>query len=321
LDAIVMSVSPSRAGADAPVKDAVRFSRDQLSLILAALPDPAFILTRSGRYAALFGGADHRYYHDGSSLVGQSVYDVLAHDKAHWFAQEIEKALGSRALHIVEYSLAGSDVKGLEDAGPDHPIWFEGRVQALDFPVDGEDAVVWVASNITEKNAIEHQLRQQSETDPLTGLNNRRKLLDVLAIEFDLATRTRQPTCLLMFDVDNFKAVNDELGHSVGDELLATIATVCRRTLRSDDVLARLGGDEFVVLMPGTTSGEGGLVANGLRQQISLELQSKLALSSTISGGLTEISRSDTSIGDILRRADDGLYQSKRNGRNQITIV
>ncbi|AHK46208.1 GGDEF domain-containing protein [Ensifer sp. 1H6] len=321
MDVIVMSVSPSRAAADAPVKNEVRFSRDQLTLILAALPDPAFILTRSGRYAALFGGADHRYYHDGSSLVGQSVFDVLAHDKALWFALEIEKALGSRALHIVEYSLAGSDVKGLEDAGPDHPIWFEGRVQALDFPVDGEDAVVWVASNITEKNAIEHQLRQQSETDPLTGLYNRRKLLDVLAIEFDLATRTRRPTCLLMFDVDNFKAVNDELGHSVGDELLATIATGCRRALRSDDVLARLGGDEFVVLMPATTLDEGEPIADKLRQQISLELQNRLELFSTISGGLTEMSRRDATIGDILRRADEGLYQSKRNGRNQITVV
>jgi diguanylate cyclase (GGDEF)-like protein len=316
-----MSVPPSRAGADAPVKNAVRFSRDQLNLILAALPDPAFILTRSGRYAALFGGSDHRYYHDGSNLVGQSVFDVLAHDKALWFALEIEKALSSGALHIVEYSLAGSDVKGLEAAGPDHPIWFEGRVQALDFPVDDEDAVVWVASNITEKNAVEHQLRLQSETDPLTGLYNRRKLLDVLAVEFDLSSSSRTPTSLLMFDVDNFKAVNDELGHSVGDELLATIATVCRRALRSGDVLARLGGDEFVVLMPATASAEGVLVANGLRQQISLELQSRLALFSTISGGLTEISRSDASIGDILRRADDGLYQSKRSGRNQISIV
>lgn len=124
-----------------------------------------------------------------------------------------------------------------------------------------------------------------------------------------------------MFDVDNFKAVNDELGHSVGDDLLATIAAVCRRALRPDDVLARLGGDEFVVLMPATTCGEGELIADGLRQQISLELQNKLELFSTISGGLTEISRSDAAIGDILRRADEGLYQSKRNGRNQITVV
>lgn len=315
-----MSVSFSLA-ADAPLKNEARFSRAQLSLILSALPDPAFILTRSGRYAALFGGSDHRYYHDGSNLVGQSVFDVLAHDKAHWFVREIEKALSSGALHIVEYSLSGSDVRGLEDVGPDHPIWFEGRVQALDFPVDEEDAVVWVASNITEKNAIEHQLRLQSETDPLTGIYNRRKLLDVLAVEFDLSAGSRTPTSLLMFDVDNFKAVNDARGHSVGDELLATIAAVCRRALRSGDVLARLGGDEFVVLMPGTTRLEGALIANNLRQAISLELQNALDLCSTISGGLTEISRADTSIGDVLRRADDGLYQSKRNGRDQIAVV
>ncbi|WP_312365808.1 diguanylate cyclase [Ensifer sp.] len=316
-----MSVLPSPVCADPPSMNEARFSRAQLSLILAALPDPAFILTRSGRYAALFGGSDHRYYHDGSNLVGQNVFDVLAQDKAQWFVREIGKALSSGALHIVEYSLAGSDVKGLEKTGPDHPIWFEGRVQALDFPVDDEDAVVWVASNITEKNAIEHQLRLQSETDPLTGIYNRRKLLDVLAVEFGLSAGSRVPTSLLMFDVDNFKAANDEFGHSVGDELLATIASVCRRALRSGDVLARLGGDEFVVLMPGTTRLEGEGIANRLRQKITAELRRTLAFAATISGGLTEILHSDTSIGDVLRRADDGLYQSKRTGRDRITLV
>lgn len=70
-----------------------------------------------------------------------------------------------------------------------------------------------------------------------------------------------------------------------------------------------------------TTCGEGELIADRLRRQVSLERQNKLELFSTISGGLTEISRSDAAIGDILRRADEGLYQSKRNGRNQITLV
>ena len=137
------------------------FSEEQIADILAALPDPAFILTRSGCYAAIFGGSDLRYYHDGSGLIGKSLHDVLHTEKATWFAKEIEKALSSQQLHIVEYELAGSDVKGLED-GPSNVIWFEGRVQALNFQVLGEDAVLWVASNMVKPSEIKEVWRHNA---------------------------------------------------------------------------------------------------------------------------------------------------------------
>lgn len=297
------------------------FSHQQLYFILSALPDPCFILTRSGRYAAIFGGKDSRFYHDGSSLIGRNIHDVLQYEKANRFVREIDKALASRTLHIIEYSLSGSDVKGLESAGPGNPIWFEGRVQALDFPVDGEDAVIWVASNITEKNAVENRLRHQSETDALTGFFNRRKLMDVLALKFELFQEEHIPTSVLMFDVDHFKTVNDELGHAMGDAVLQAIADVCRRELRKTDFLARLGGDEFVVVMPATHREHGIVIANRLRQRIAAEIGDTLKHHSTISGGLSEFERSDTSFEDVMKRADDGLYRSKRAGRNQISTI
>jgi len=295
------------------------FSHSQLYFILSALPDPCFILTRSGRYAAVFGGKDTRYYHDGSMLVGRNIHDMMQYEKANHFMREIEKALASRALHVVEYSLAGSDIKDLESAGPDHPIWFEGRIQALDFQIDGEDAVVWVASNITEKNAVENRLRHQSETDALTGFFNRRKLMDVLALKFELFRDEHIPTSVLMFDIDHFKTVNDELGHAMGDAVLQAIADICRRELRKTDFLARLGGDEFVVVMPATRREHGIAIANRLRQRIASEIGDTLKCHSTISGGLGEFEADDSTFEDIMRRVDEGLYRSKRAGRNQIT--
>ena len=294
------------------------FSREQLYFILSAMPDPCFILTRSGRYAALFGGKDTRYYHDGSGLVGKNVHDVLSFEKANRFIREIDKALSSRSLHIVEYSLSARDVLGIDSAGPDHPIWFEGRVQALDFQVDDEDAVVWVASNITEKNAIENQLRHQSETDALTGLFNRRKLLDVLQLKFELFRDEHIPTSILMFDIDNFKTVNDQLGHAVGDMVLQVTANVCRQELRKTDFVARLGGDEFVIVMPATRKQHGIIIANKLRQQVASDLQRAVGHNVTISGGLSDFSALDASSDEALKRADDGLYRSKRTGRNRI---
>ncbi|WP_117193623.1 GGDEF domain-containing protein [Rhizobium terrae] len=315
-----MTASPERLAENDVGRETI-FSGEQLFFILSTLPDPCFILTRSGRYAAIFGGKDTRYYHDGSGLVGRNVYEVLQFEKAHRFVREIEKALASRALHVVEYSLSGSDIKGLESAGPDHPIWFEGRVQALGFQVEGEDAVIWVASNITEKNAVENQLRHQSETDALTGFFNRRKLMDVLGLKFELFRDEHIPTSVLMFDVDNFKTVNDELGHAVGDAVLQAIAGICRQQLRKTDFLARLGGDEFVVVMPATRREHGIVIANRLRQRIPSDLRETLGYHVTISGGLGEFQEADTSFEDVLKRADEGLYRSKRAGRDQMSIA
>nr|CAD6615275.1 sensor domain-containing diguanylate cyclase [Rhizobium sp. Khangiran2] len=296
------------------------FTHQQLISILSSLPDPAFILTRSGRYAAIFGGKDIRHYHDGSGLVGRSMFEVLKQEKAQWFAAEIEKALSSGVLHIVEYQLSGSDVKGAGD-GPGHAIWFEGRVQALDFPVDGEPAVVWVASNITEKNETQQQLRQLSETDALTGLYNRRKLIATLDDRLAAFESEKSQTSLLVFDLDNFKRINDEMGHHMGDAALIEIARLCRQHLRQSDVIARFGGDEFVIVMPGTESGNALEIAERLRKHVPAALRDCLRHGSTISGGVSDFRLSDKSTDDILRRADEGLYHSKRTGRDRVSIL
>jgi diguanylate cyclase (GGDEF)-like protein len=296
------------------------FTQQQLTSILSSLPDPAFILTRSGRYAAIFGGKDARHYHDGSALVGLSMFDVLHEGKASWFLAEIEKALKSGDLHIVEYELSGSDVKGAGD-GPSYSIWFEGRVQALSFEVEGEPAVVWVASNITEKNETQRKLRQLSETDALTGLYNRRKLIETLDSRLGIFERDNDQTSVLVFDLDNFKRLNDEMGHQAGDAALVEIARLCRQQLRQSDVIARVGGDEFVVVMPNTDRDDAIRIADRLRENVPVILRESLRYESTISGGISEFARFDRFSSEVLKRADQGLYQSKRAGRNKVSAL
>ncbi|WP_426342162.1 GGDEF domain-containing protein [Pseudoduganella sp. S-14] len=285
-----------------------------------ALPDPAFVLTRSGRYMAIFGGIDLRYYHDGTHLIGKTVHDVLTPDKASWFLKEIETALAWRALHIVEYSLVQGDIRGQAGSGPSYRLWFEGRIQALDFQVDEEDAVLWVASNVTARKELEVQLRMQSEVDSLSGLLNRRKLMSVLAEHFDTFERYATPMTMLIFDIDHFKRVNDEHGHLAGDMVIKTTADVCQRELRTTDAPARLGGDEFVVLMPHTTCEQATPIAERLRLRIAETLQALGCIgdSVTISGGLACFRAGDFSCEDVLKRGDDALYQAKRAGRNRI---
>jgi diguanylate cyclase (GGDEF)-like protein len=302
------------------MRDETLFSGNQLSSLLNALPDPAFVLTRSGRYMAIFGGIDLRYYHDGTHLIGKTVHDVLTPDKASWFLKEIETALAWRALHIVEYSLVQGDIRGQAGSGPSYRLWFEGRIQALDFQVDEEDAVLWVASNVTARKELEVQLRMQSEVDSLSGLLNRRKLMSVLAEHFDTFERYATPMTMLIFDIDHFKRVNDEHGHLAGDMVIKTTADVCQRELRTTDAPARLGGDEFVVLMPHTTCEQATPIAERLRLRIAETLQALGCIgdSVTISGGLACFRAGDLSCEDVLKRGDDALYQAKRAGRNRI---
>lgn len=293
---------------------------EQMALILKALPDPAFILSRSGKYVAVFGGRDTRYYHDGTGLLGLYIPDLIKPEKANWFLQQIARALETRKLVVEEYELSNRDVKGLPDEGPTEPIWFEGRVQALDFRVDNEEVVLWVASNISERHELEVRLRELSDTDQLTGLFNRRKLEHDLRLHHESAVRYSVPTSILMFDMDNLKTINDTKGHHVGDEMIRAVANVCRSELRKTDTACRLGGDEFVVALPNTGREEAMLFARRLHQCIRRELSqfSVGDIRVTASMGVTAIMPEDRSYEDTLKRADRALYDAKSLGKDRI---
>ncbi|QYJ87372.1 GGDEF domain-containing protein [Shewanella mesophila] len=298
-------------------------NNEQMALVLAALPDPAFILSKSGKYVAVFGGKDSRYYHDGSGLVGLNLVDVLSQNKANWFLAIIGRALSCKKLQVEEYELSNKDVKGLPDEGPQQPIWFEGRIQALDFLIDGEEVVLWVASNISTRHEFEAQLRELSDTDQLTGLFNRRRLERDLTFQFDSFQRYGIPTAILMLDVDHLKAVNDKLGHHVGDEIIVAVAETCRTHFRKTDSAYRYGGDEFVIALPGISLAQSMEFAEHLRLAFYNELQ-KLArdgLFATVSIGVATIEPQDNSYEDTLKRADVGLYQAKHAGRNQVVLA
>lgn len=296
---------------------------EQMALVLEALPDPAFILSRTGKYVAVFGGRDTRYYHDGSGLVGQYIAHLIQPAKANWFLERIARALDSRQLLVEEYELSNRDVLGLPEEGPVEPIWFEGRIQALDFQMEGEDVVLWVASNISERHQLEVRLRELSDTDQLTGLYNRRKLEQDLTQHFEAWVRYRVPTSVLMFDLDNLKAINDTLGHHEGDQVILAVADICRATLRRADIACRFGGDEFVVAMPNTAPDQALHFAQRLREGIRSGLR-RFALDGirvSASVGVTVMRSDDRCHEETLKRADRALYEAKRQGKDRVVAV
>lgn len=299
------------------------FSISQYASICDSLPDPTFILTESGRYAAILGGKDKRYYHDGSSLVGQNIADVLVASKTAWFLQQIHEALASQKMLVVEYELSAHDVKGLPTEGPVEVIWFEGRITALQQTYGGERAVVWVASNITQTKRLQQQLQQQAMTDELTGLHNRRYFLQALEQAYGDFIQHARPACLLYFDVDYFKAINDGLGHPQGDQALRDLARAMQQLTQGGDVLCRLGGDEFALLCQGRSLEEIGVLAQQLLHQgrEALQAYATQGPAPSLSVGIAHFQAADADMQEVMHRADQALYISKTQGGHQMHMA
>ncbi len=297
--------------------------RDQMLVVLNALPDPVFVLTESGLYAGLFGHADPNYYHDGHDLVGCSIQDVLPAEVASWIMAHIQQALRRNGLIKVEYPLSALQVKGLEDqAGPDGKIWFEGHVQPFPQSVAGERAVIWVARNITQRKQLENELLEASQTDPLTHAANRRRLMEVLQSHFAAFRRYHHPMALIMFDLDHFKQLNDSFGHIVGDRVLRSLCEVCREELRENDLLARFGGEEFMIVLPSTTADRAAQTAERLRTRVATEVPLRLGenIKVRVSLGVSELLDEDTSLESIIQRVDEAVYRAKDAGRNRVVV-
>ena len=164
---------------------------------------------------------------------------------------------------------------------------------------------------------IEH-LFHQATNDALTGLTNRRYFKARLADELSRAHRYHSTFAQFLFDIDDFKAVNDTKGHATGDQVLCDIADAIRACLRESDVPARWGGEEFAILMPETTPEGAAVVAERIRAYV----EEHLALEKvTVSGGLACFPKDGTDERSLFAHADRALYRAKAEGKNQICLA
>ncbi|MBI5069126.1 MAG: diguanylate cyclase [Deltaproteobacteria bacterium] len=179
-----------------------------------------------------------------------------------------------------------------------------------------------VKDDITARKAAEEEVARLATTDPLTGVANRRRFLELLGMELDRARRFGDRAALLMLDVDHFKSVNDTHGHAAGDAVLQHLADLSRRSLRRIDLFGRLGGEEFAILLPGTDGAGARLLAERFRHAVAdaPAQTGRGAIAVTVSIGIAELDPGDPDPDGVLARADAALYRAKQAGRNRVEI-
>ncbi len=162
----------------------------------------------------------------------------------------------------------------------------------------------------------------QARHDPLTGALNRKGLDEVMEREIARARRQDAPLCVALLDIDNFKSINDRLGHAVGDEALLHLVQVTREVMRPQDQLARHGGEEFVLILPDTDLADGVKAMERLQRELTtryfLKEQERLLI--TFSAGVAQVAGEQDSA-DAIRRADQGMYLAKRTGKNRVVAA
>ncbi|MFZ2300567.1 MAG: GGDEF domain-containing protein [Gallionella sp.] len=177
------------------------------------------------------------------------------------------------------------------------------------------------AFSYLRRHESEAALELASNTDPMTGVSNRRHFMPLLRQEILRGHRLNSRVSLLMLDIDHFKKINDTYGHPTGDLVICTLADICRRESREIDVVARLGGEEFAILLPETAM-QGALgVAERIRAAVentSVKSLGNVEFHFTVSIGAAEQPPDDKSEEKLIGMADAALYQAKTSGRNRV---
>jgi diguanylate cyclase (GGDEF)-like protein len=190
--------------------------------------------------------------------------------------------------------------------------------------VDGEiHGRVWSFRDVTGRERIQARLRHLADHDPLTGLFNRRRFAEELADRLAHAARYGEGGAVLLLDIDNFKSVNDSLGHHTGDAVIRAVAELMREQMRETDVLARLGGDELAVLLPHADEHRARLVAEKLVDTVRAHRATfgGERLRVTISVGVAVISKPGAQTAEeLMVEADQAVYEAKGAGRDRFRV-
>jgi diguanylate cyclase (GGDEF)-like protein/PAS domain S-box-containing protein len=285
-------------------------SRHLLQSITGAAQDAITMIDGAARVTYWNEAAERLFGYRRDAALGRSLYALItpaSSDAAHRlaFGRFIAAGEGERHGTTTELSARRSD-------GSELPI----EISLSAVRVGGHWHGIGIMRDISERKRMEALLQAQATTDPLTGIHNRRKLNEMMALEQARCTRYRIPFTLILFDVDHFKRINDTCGHPAGDAVLKALATLVAAHIRPSDLFARWGGEEFAVLAANCSLACARPFAEKLRRVIDSSDFPQVGRV-TCSFGLAEFAPGESPEA-FLARVDAGLYHAKQLGRNRV---
>lgn len=291
---------------------AIQRSEQRLRMILDATPYPILMLENTDSLALLY--ANRATYTLFRLDPGLAFDDIRLQDgcvdpaELMTFTQAVAQQGAVLAREIL-----------LKDTDGRH-FWGELSGNRLDY--SGIDALFVTLTDISEQRRLRAEMERLATTDTLTGALNRRSFLEAAQRELRRSVRYRHPFTLILMDIDHFKRINDRYGHLFGDEVIRRFSEVARGCLREEDLLGRIGGEEFAAILVSSEEGGGYLVAERIRKRWQEEaFEFRGARSNfTVSVGVAQLLSDQDSMEAVMERADRGLYDAKRAGRNCVIV-
>lgn len=282
-------------------------SQAQLQATFDAIPDMLFELDEQLAIRRYHASRDSRLDLPAEQIQGQALECLLPAEVMNICRPSFEQAARQG------YALSPAFLLQL----PPESQWLQLSI-AAQHDTDKVCGYVVLARNVSDIKAQQARIAHLAHYDTLTGLPNRTLFTQQVSTALSLAERQQQPLALLFIDLDNFKNINDALGHRAGDELLCAIAKRLNRTLRDGDCLSRQGGDEFVLALPGVDADGAAHVAQRLLAALVRPIRfGKYSAALSASIGIAIYPDDSDDLDSLMQYADGAMYQAKHRGRNQ----
>ncbi len=303
-----------------------------LLAIVQSIDVGVVVLDREYRVEVWNSFMENRSGRTAQDAVQKSFFSLFPEVEESWFRHKVESVatLGTPAFTIWEQRPYLVRFKNYQPITGQEEFMYQNTtilpLQATNSAIEHVCVIIYDVTNVAvnkhQLQSANDQLKHLSRTDRLTGLNNRGHWEEELKREYSRHRRYGSTAALVMFDIDHFKKVNDTYGHQAGDKVIQAVAEVVRKEARDTDIAGRYGGEEFVILLPDVDSAGARLFAERLRQKteaLTVDYDGQV-IPFTISLGVADLAQSSNDHQQLIEWADHALYQSKRNGRNQVSV-
>ena len=283
--------------------------------VLDLIPIPIFAKGIDGKYITCNEAYEEISGKSREEMIGKDAYDLWPNHQADLFYEKDKELFDNPGLQEYQTDISASFGK---------PCIVKFHKATFDDSNGQVVGLLGVIFDITEKVKLEEKLRKLSEIDDLTGLINRRTGRNLIEQVFNQNKRNKGDMVIAMFDIDNFKVINDNYGHDVGDKVLTKVKSITSKALRDYDIILRHGGEEFIICFPETNLVDALIVLERIRMLFENEfipVQKDQNIFVTVSVGVAAYLQHGTTIEELVNASDKAMYKAKKSGRNCIEIA